>query len=91
MQQIQYAFVVKAPGYDAATHHAVLESPEFRTRIVGVQSRADALTTVDRLVMDGVEIIELGGGFSPIQAAEIRKRAGAAVSVGLVAYSGEEF
>ncbi len=86
MPQVQYAFVIKAPDYDIATHHATLESPEFRTRVVGVASLAGALTAIDRLVEDGVEIIELCGGFSPDEAAELRGRAGPAVSVGLVVY-----
>lgn len=86
MPQTKYAFVIKAPGYEMATHHATLESPEFHTRVVGVTALTDALTAVDRLVEDGVEIIELCGGFSPAEAAEIRGRAGPAVSVGLVVY-----
>ncbi len=86
MPQVQYAFVVKAPAYEMATHHATLESPEWRTRVVGVSSQSGALAAVDRLVEDGVEIIELCGGFSPEEAAEIRERAGPAVSVGLVVY-----
>ncbi len=86
MSQTNYAFVIKAPGYEMATHHATLESPEFRTRVVGVTSLAGALAAVDRLVEGGVEIIELCGGFSPDEAAEIRGRAGPAVSVGLVVY-----
>lgn len=86
MAQVQYAFVIKAPGYEMASHHATLESPEFRSRIVGVTSAAAALIAVDRLVEDGVEIIELCGGFSSQEAAEIRERAGPAISIGLVAY-----
>ncbi|KIZ47627.1 MULTISPECIES: DUF6506 family protein [Rhodopseudomonas] len=86
MPQTNYAFVIKAPGYQMATHQATLESPEFHTRVVGVTALADALTAVDRLVEDGVEIIELCGGFSSAEATEIRERAGPAVSVGLVVY-----
>jgi hypothetical protein len=48
MPQTQYAFVVKAPGYAAPTHSAVIESPAFRTRIVG----DDALAVVGDLVAD---------------------------------------
>ena len=86
MPQTKYAFLIKAPGYEMATHRATLESPEFHTRVVGVTALADALPAVDRLVEDGVEIIELCGGFSSAEAAEIRGRAGPAVSVGLVVY-----
>ncbi len=86
MPQTNYAFVIKAPGYEMATHEATLESPEFHTGVVGVTALVDALTAVDRLVGDGVEIIELCGGFSPNEAAEIRGRAGPAVSVGLAVY-----
>ncbi len=86
MAQVQYAFIILAPGYEAAAHHATLESPRFRTRIVGVSSLAGALAAVDRLMEDGIEIIELCGGFSPEEAAEIRKRAGQAISIGLVVY-----
>jgi hypothetical protein len=84
--QTYYAFMIKAPRYEMATHHATLESPEFHTRVVGVTSLAVALTAVGRLVEDGVEIIELCGGFSPSEAAEIRGRVGPGVSVGLLVY-----
>ncbi len=50
MPQTQYAFVIKAPAYEMATHHAILESPAFRTRIIGVSSQTGALAAVDRLV-----------------------------------------
>ncbi len=80
MPQTQYAFVIKAPAYEMATHHAILESPAFRTRIIGVSSQTGTLAAIDRLVEDGVEIIELCDGFSPKEAADIRERAGPAVS-----------
>ncbi len=87
MAQVQYAFIILAPGYEAAAHHATLESAEFKSRIVGVSSQADALTAVDGLIAEGVEIIELCGGFSTEDAATIAERAGQDVSVGLVTYA----
>jgi hypothetical protein len=85
--QVQYAFIILAPGYEAAVHHAILESPEFKSRVVGVSSPAAALNAVDGLVAEGVEIIELCGGFTPQQSADIGERAGTGVSVGLVVYN----
>ncbi len=34
MAQIQYAFIIVAPGYEAAAHHATFESSEFKSRLV---------------------------------------------------------
>ncbi len=87
MAQVQYAFIIVAPGYEAAAQHTTFESPEFKSRIVGVSSHAAAVTAVDGLIAEGVEIIELCGGFSPQQAADIRARAGQSISVGLVTYA----
>ena len=86
MAQVQYAFIILAPGYEPSAQRAILESPEFKSRIVGVSSQAAALTAVDGFVAEGVEIIELCGGFSPQDAGDIGRRAGQGVSVGLVAY-----
>jgi alanine racemase len=87
--QTDYAFIVKAPGYGLQTHQAVLESPELKTRVVGVASASEALQAADALLKAGVDIVELSGGFSAKEARRIRARFGPSVCVGVVTYEDE--
>ena len=86
MAQTDYAFIFKAPGYRRESHQAILETPEFKARVLGVASAAEALEVAEELLRAGVDIVELSGGFSSREAKRIRARFGPSVSVGLVTY-----
>lgn len=51
-----FAFIVKAPGYMAETHHAELVSVDFSTQVMGVSSLGEAITSAQKLIQDGVQL-----------------------------------
>lgn len=85
-----YAFIVKAPGYNSSIHRSVLEGPEFRTEVVCVSSVAEAVQVARELTSNGVEVIELCGGFGESGAMEVIDQLGSEVPVGYVVFSKEE-
>jgi Family of unknown function (DUF6506) len=86
----RFAFIVKAPGYTAATHAVTLDSAQFSTRVIGVRDLDDAMQAAASLVGNGVQLIELCGGFTGAEAKVIRAHIRSAVPVGLVGYSAAE-
>ena len=86
----RFAFLVKAPGYTALTHAATLDSAQFSTRVIGVGDLDDAMRATANLVSDGVQLIELCGGFTRAEADAIRAHIRSAVPVGVVRYSAAE-
>jgi hypothetical protein len=82
--------IVKAPGYRPETHKALLASPAFSTNVVCVSDFEQALGAAAGLVQDGVQLIELCGGFTAQEAARLQVAIGGTVPVGVVRYSPEE-
>jgi hypothetical protein len=90
MPLTRFAFIVKAPGYTASTHMATLDSAQFSTRVIGVGDLDDAMRASANLVGDGIQLIELCGGFTSADAQAIRTHIRSAVPVGVVRYSAAE-
>ncbi|MGC4079480.1 MAG: DUF6506 family protein [Rubrivivax sp.] len=89
MALTRFGFIVTGTGLDPDTHVAVMESSTFRMIAVGVARAEDGVEVAKRLVADGVQLIELCGGFGPIWTARIIEAIGGAVPVGAVAYGPE--
>ena len=85
----RFGFIVTGAGYDPAQHRARLESPQMTTTVVGVAKPEQALPVAVQMVADGVQLIELCGGFGPIWTARVIEAIGGAVPVGAVAYGPE--
>jgi len=90
MPLTRFAIIVKAPGYDPELHRTALASPAFSTTVVGVSNFEQALMVATCLVQDGVQLIELCGGFSPEEAIKLHAGLSGKVPVGVVRYSPEE-
>lgn len=90
MQLRNYGFIVKAPQYLPSKHTAVLESPVFRTIVVGVDSLDAACEAAKALVAEGVQLIELCGGFDEQESRAVIAAIQGAVPVGCIAYFPEE-
>lgn len=86
MQISRYAFLVKGPGYFPAEHTAEIRSQEFSTKVVGVSDFHAALPTVQQLIADGVQLIELCGGFTEVEAEELRRKTGRKIPIGAIKY-----
>jgi hypothetical protein len=87
MPLTRFGFIVKGPGYVPAQHEALLQSPQFSTTVIGVHDFEAALAAATKLVAQGIQLIELCGGFDATQAELLRQHIGLAVPVGVVSYA----
>jgi hypothetical protein len=90
MTLTQFAMIIKGPGYDPVTSRATINSPFFSTTVVCVSSFEEAIFVANDLVREGVQLIELCGGFTPDQADSLQASIGKHVPVGVVRYSSKE-
>ena len=88
MALTHFGFIVTGPGLDPNHHRTIMSSPEFTMVAVGVGSAADGIQVARDLVADGVELIELCGGFGPVWTARVIEAVGD-VPVGSVGYGPE--
>ena len=61
----------------------------FKMSVVGVSNPEQGIEVAKQMVKDGVQLIELCGGFSPVWAGKIIEAIDYAVPVGVVAYGPE--
>lgn len=61
----------------------------FRMTVVGVSHPEKGIAAARQMVADGIQLIELCGGFSPVWAGRIIEAIDYAVPVGVVAYGPE--
>lgn len=90
MSLTRYGFIVKAPGYQSDTHHAVIETPQFRTQVVCVSSVAEAQHVARQMIANGIELIELCGGFGQEGMAELVAALNTEIPVGYVTFAEQE-
>ena len=85
----RFGFIVKGAGYDPDRHIARIESSQTMTTVIGISAPEQALMVATQMVADGVQLIELCGGFGPIWTARVIEAIGGAVPVGSVGYGPE--
>src|SRR6185437_15261338 len=85
---LQAAFIFLAGGANAATHRAVIETPQVALTVVGVADYAAAEIAARDLVAAGVVAIELCGGFGNAGTARIAAATGGKAVVGAVRFDG---
>jgi hypothetical protein len=61
----------------------------FHMKVVGVSRPEQGIEVAKQMVRDGIQLIELCGGFSPVWAGRIIEAIEYAVPVGVVAYGPE--
>lgn len=64
-------------------------TPKFSMKVVGVRAPQDGIAAARAMVSEGIQLIELCGGFSPVWAGKIIEAIDYAVPVGVVAYGPE--
>lgn len=62
---------------------------KFRMKVVGVSRPEQGIAAAKTMVAEGIQLIELCGGFSPVWAGKIIEAIDYAVPVGVVAYGPE--
>jgi len=89
MALTHWAMIVSAPGLDPNTHTTSYDTDGCKSVIVGVSKPEEGVAVAERLVADGVQLIELCGGFGPLWTAKILSAIDGAVPVGSVGYGPE--
>ena len=62
---------------------------KFRMTVIGVSRPEQGVAVAKQMVKDGIQLIELCGGFSPVWTGKIIEAIDYAVPVGVVAYGPE--
>ena len=62
---------------------------KFSMKVVGVSSPSEGIAVAQEMVAEGIQLIELCGGFSPVWAGKIIEAIDYKVPVGVVAYGPE--
>jgi Family of unknown function (DUF6506) len=86
MSLARFGFIVKGPGYVLGQHSAKLESNTFHTSVICVSDMHGAFDAAKIMLKDGIQLIELCGGFREEEAAQVRFSIGEKVPVGVVVY-----
>src|SRR5690606_11066198 len=73
---ISWAFIFEAPETDPGADRLIIERGGVRSIVVSVPEQSDVVQVAVELVRDGVQFIELSGGFEPIWAGKVVNRRG---------------
>ncbi|MEU8895452.1 DUF6506 family protein [Nocardia sp. NPDC048505] len=85
----QWGFIYVADGCDPDRDTTVVDTGRSRTVLVGCGTHEQAPAVARRLVAEGAQLIELCGGFGPVQTAAVIQAIDEAVPVGTVSYGPE--
>ena len=89
-QLTKYGYIILGNGYAPAQHNANINSPQFSSTIICVDTIKAAIKVAKKMVADGIQVIELCGGFGQSGAFEIINAINCKVPVGCVSFSGYE-
>lgn len=84
-----FGFLFTGRGLDPARDRSVIERDSFRAVMVGMAEPAQGPAAAAALVEEGVQLIEVCGGFGPVWTAEILTAVQGRVPVGSVGYGPE--
>ena len=87
------AFGFFGPALDPKIHRSEIKTDQFVLTSVGVATNDwdQAIEVAKKLVANGVQLIELCGGFGPMGVAKISEGIGHKIPVGGVLYGGEAY
>ncbi len=80
------AFIFVTPKADPEEHKAVVKTPAVELYVVGVKDYDEACKVAKELVNDGIEVIELCGGFGNLGIAKVVEAIEGKVPVGVVRF-----
>ena len=85
-----WAYIFLSPGFDSR-EQTLLKSDQTKVKVIGIdmKKKEEVIQVAKELVADGVQMIELCGGFGPIWVAKILEEIQHAVPVGSVMYGPE--
>ncbi|WP_116474389.1 DUF6506 family protein [Zobellella maritima] len=82
----RYGFIIKATDLEMFKHHGRIKSELFDIAVSGVQSVDEAIMAAQEMLTRRIEAIELCGGFSAEEEAQIREAINDHVPLGRVQY-----
>ncbi|MGI5167733.1 DUF6506 family protein [Spirillospora sp. CA-253888] len=87
----KWAYIYLSPGFDPERNRTTTSSATCEFTAIGLDfaDKARVVEIAEGLVADGVQMIELCGGFGPIWIAKVSEAIDSAVPVGGVAYGPE--
>jgi hypothetical protein len=80
----RFGFIVTGDNFEQRQGTA-----KFKMKVVGVSHPEQGIEVAKAMVAEGIQLIELCGGFSPVWAGKIIEAIDYAVPVGVVAYGPE--
>ena len=83
---LKAAFIFVAPGGDAAQHRSWVKTPGVELLAVAVENYAGAVALAKELVNEGIQAIELCGGFGNVGTAKIVEAVEGKIPVGTVRF-----
>jgi hypothetical protein len=83
---LKAAFIFLAPQADPSQHQAEIQTPQVTLLIRGVQNYQEAVILAQQLVTEGVQALELCGGFCNIGTAKIVEAVKHKIPVGTVRF-----
>lgn len=89
MALTKFGFIVTGKGLDATRNRMQMRSEHFEMIAIGVTKPEEGIAAARALVAEGVQLLELCGGFGPIWTAKILEAIGGRIPVGSVAYGPE--
>ncbi|MFJ2741496.1 DUF6506 family protein [Streptomyces sp. NPDC087440] len=84
-----FGFLFTGRGLDPDQDRSVIERDGFRAVLVGMADPAQAPAVAAALVDEGIQLIELCGGFGPVWTAKVIEATKSRVPVGSVGYGPE--
>lgn len=85
----KFGFIVTGAGLDASTSRTVMRSERFEMIAVGVAKPEDGIGVAQELVAEGIQLLELCGGFGPVWTGKIVEAIKGKIPVGSVGYGPE--
>lgn len=83
---LKAAFIFLAPQADPMQHQAEIQTPQVTLLVRGVQNYREAVKLAQQLVAEGVQALELCGGFGNSGAARIAEAVEHKIPVGTVRF-----
>ncbi len=86
-----WAFIFLSPNFDPKKHVTMMESDECKCKMIGIdfKNKAQVVEIAKDLVKEGVQVIELCGGFGPEWIAKISEALEYKIPIGGVFYGPE--
>lgn len=86
----RYGYIILGEGYESDKHQAAINSTQFSSTIICVETIGQAIIVAKQMVEDDIEVIELCGEFGQSGAFQIVNAIDCKVPVGYVSFPGYE-